>query len=379
MTFKTLSLYIAILTGLSFCTQPNSNNKMEEEKNGRIELLIGTYTGSGSEGIYRTFLDIASERLTEPELVVNAENPSYLAISKNRERVFSVNETTQGGVSAFRWNQERTQLELINQQPSQGDYPCYVALHPEENLFAAGNYMTGTVLAYPVNKKGELASDPVVRQHEGVGKDTTRQEGPHAHCTIFSNDGKWLYAVDLGIDQIIKYPVDGQSIGEGSTAFSCDPGDGPRHLIFHPTQSMAFLINELSSTVFSLSLDQSTGDFKSISKVSTLPPRFKEANSCADIQISNDGKYLYASNRGHNSIAVIAVSESGELSRITNESVHGDWPRNFTLSPDIDNQFLIVANQKSNNVVVFERDLETGLPSYTGNEIEISQPVCLKF
>ena len=238
--------------------------------------------------------------------------------------------------------------------------------------------MTGNVLAYPINKKGEV-TEPIVKQHVGAGPNEERQEGPHAHCTKFSKDGQWLYAVDLGIDKILKYPVEVTTIGDGSTAFQADPGDGPRHLIFHPTQKLAFLINELSSTVTSLKLDATTGDFVAISKVSTLPPHYDGENSCADIHVSNDGRFVYASNRGHNSIAVLAVNESGDLMRITNESVHGDWPRNFTLSPDIDNQFLIIANQKSNNIVVFERDLETGLPSYTGNEIQLSQPVCLKF
>ncbi len=378
MNLKNTSFVAALVATMLACSSPQKE-KSEMKENIGPEVLIGTYTGDGSQGIYRAYLDMKEEILTKPELVAQADNPSFLAISQNRQMVYAANEAGEGVVSAFRWNEARTALELTSRQPSQGAAPCHVSISPEGGLVSIANYVGGNVMSFSLAEEGKQLSTPVLRQHEGSGPNADRQEAPHAHCTIFSKDGKWLYAIDLGIDQIVKYPVGELSIGEGQTAFNTDPGDGPRHMVFHPSQDVAFLVNELSSTVFALSVNTETGDMTAISKLSTLPPRFKGHNQCADIQVSNDGRYVYASNRGHNSIAVFAVSESGELTFITTESVHGDWPRNFALSPDIDNQFLIVANQKSNNIVVFERDLETGLPSYTGNEIELSRPVCLMF
>ncbi len=355
-----------------------NREKQLQKGSTKLELLVGTYTGEGSDGIYLMEFDMESGTLGKKTLLVETINPSYFMISKDRSKVYAVNETKDGGVSSFRWNESHEKLILIDQQKSQGDYPCHTELNEDETLFTIANYGTGNVLAYQIDEAGSIAQNPIVKQHTGKGTIPGRQDGPHAHFTKFSKNGKYLYAIDLGIDQVIKYPVSGTEIGDGSTAFHLDPADGPRHLIFHPNKDLVFVVNEQSSSVTSAKVDPESGNFSKINKVSTLPDDFKEINSCADIHISNDGKYVYASNRGHNSIAIF-TNTLGQLSRKHIELVRGIWPRNFTLTPDSDNSYLLAANQKSDNITIFKRDVETGLLTFTENQIEISRPVCLKF
>lgn len=342
-----------------------------------LELLVGTYTGSGSEGIYRFSFSPLTGNLTKKQLVASASNPSYLTTSKDKRKIFAVSENNDGGVSSYKWNADRTQLEPINEQPSEGSAPCYIELSPKEHLLATANYVTGSIAVYTINREGVIQPSPAFRQHRGNGPVVPNQESPHAHCTKFSTDGRFLYAVDLGNDKVLVYPIVNGVVGEESTALAMDPGDGPRHLIFHPSKSIAFVINELSSSVVSASINSRTGTFNRISKVSTLPKDYKGENACADIHISGDGQFLYTSNRGHNSLAIFKVSDDGELEKIATEPVHGNWPRNFTLSPN--EQFILVANQKSNDISVFKRNPDSGLLMFTGKKTEIDQPVCLKF
>ncbi len=308
--------------------------------------------------------------------MVLTANPSYLTISKDNRFVYAVNEEETGGVSSFKWNKDSTHLELISQLPTQGIHPCYIDLNSTEDVLAVANYTSGNITSFGVNKKGEINTTPQVIQHAGKGPVVDRQEGPHAHCSIFRGDN-YLYVVDLGIDQIIAYPIKDGLLGEPHIAFDLNPGDGPRHLIFHPTKDYAFVINELSNTLVSMKVDHEKGTFEVITRESTLPDDFTEQSQCADIHLSADGKFLYASNRGHDSIAIFSVSEEGALQRIGTESTRGEWPRNFTLSPD--GNYLLVANQYTDNIVVFEVDKITGLLSYTGTEVEVFSPVCLKF
>ncbi|MCB0669736.1 MAG: lactonase family protein, partial [Saprospiraceae bacterium] len=203
------------------------------------------------------------------------------------------------------------------------------------------------------------------------------QKGPRAHCVKFDPNGKFLYTVDLGIDQIITYPVSASGVGEATSRFALDPGDGPRHFIFDPTRDLAYVVNELGSSVVSMRIDHNTGELTRIDKKGTLPEGFEGDNYCADIHISSDGKFLYASNRGHNSLAIFSVGDQGELEKIGVESVQGEWPRNFTLSPD--EKYVLVANQNTDNITVFNRNTETGALTFTGNQYQLSKPVALKF
>lgn len=382
---QSLSLYLlvclfagSLLVGCSANSEKSTEAEPEQVKPSKIELLVGTYTGKGSEGIYRYDFDPATGMLSEQTLVAKTVSPSYLTMSKDRQYVFAVNESEKGHVSSFKWNADRSELEAIGQQSSQGDYPCYVELNPAENLLAIGNYITGNTLVFPVDEAGAIGETPAVYQHKGSGPVSPNQGSAHAHCVKFDASGTFLYAVDLGADQLISYPIDSTNkVGPATTQFAADPGDGPRHLIFHPTQDLAFVVNELSSSVVSLRLDSENGTFTPLDRASTLPDDFTGKSYCADIHLSANGKFLYASNRGHNSIAIFTVSEAGGLNRIGVESIKGDWPRNFALSPD--NRYVLVANQKSDNITVFEVNPETGLLTFTGHEVSISQPVVMKF
>ncbi len=348
------------------------------DQNQVIELLVGTYTGEESEGIYLFDFDTATGEITNKRLVAETANPSYLTISKDRQLVCAVNEGQDGKVTSFKWNAERDRLALVSQQPSQGDYPCYVDLNGRESLLAIGNYLTGNFLIYNIDPSGVIQEGPTVRQHEGSGPFLPNQESAHAHCAIFDPNDQFLYAVDLGSDQIATYPIsNGDRVGELSSSLKFDLGDGPRHMIFHPIKNLAFAVNELSQSVVSLQIDHSTGRLEKVDKASTVPEGFEGKNFCADIHLSADSKFLYASNRGHNSIAIFSISETGELELIGTESVRGDWPRNFVLSPN--GKYLLVANQNSNNITVFAVNPETGLLSYTDQEIALSKPVVMKF
>lgn len=359
-------------------TIENSSKDMEITNEQLIPLLVGTYTGATSKGIYRFQFNSVTGELTNDELVAVTENPSYLSISGDGNTVFAVNETDSGSVSSFRWNENKTQLDLVDQQGSMGMHPCYVAINPKENLVAAANYSSGNIVLYKVNEQANFVSPPQFRQHKGSGPVKPNQDAPRAHFSIFSTHGDYLYVVDLGIDQVLMYPVnaDGE-LGDGVVALQLDKGDGPRHLVFHPKKDLVFVVNELSSTVLAAQIDQKTGLMKRVDKQSTLPADYTDKSFCADIHISKDGQFLYASNRGHNSIAIFKVLEGGHLKMQGTENVQGEWPRNFTLSPN--GKHLLVANQNSNNITVFDVDMETGLLHFTGQNVALERPVCLKF
>lgn len=375
------SFILVLLTTLS-CTSKLENTEPNKEETppqiASIELLVGTYTDQESKGIYLLDFDPATGSLSDTRLVVETTSPSFLAISKDRNHVYAVNETAPGNVSSFQWNEDRSSLSAVNQQPSQGDHPCFVEMNTAQNLLSVANYSSGTISVYPVDNAGMIGAATAIHQHTGSGPVKPNQNAAHAHCAKFDPNGKFLYAVDLGIDQLISYPIDEQGVvGKASSSLALDPGDGPRHMVFHPSLDMAFVVNELSGTVTSLSVNHESGQLEKIDTKSTLPADFEGNNACADIHISSNGKFLYASNRGHNSIAVFSVTEKGELELLTTESVQGDWPRNFTFSPD--EKFLLVANQHSSNITVFAVNTETGLLSFTGHELSVSHPVCLKF
>lgn len=348
------------------------------QKGKSYELLIGTYTGEGSNGIYKAVFSTESGRLSAPELLVESENPSFITYSADRSKVYAVNETQPGSVSVFSWNEYGTRLNEVQKLESAGDHPCFVEVNEEMNLLAVANYSSGTITAYGLDSEGKLDGAPQTSTHVGDGPFLPNQSSAHAHCSRFGPDGKYIYAADLGADKVFGYPVDSETgLGEQEVALELTPGDGPRHIAFHPERPQLFVINELSNTIVSAAIDSETGKLTAIDRKSTLPSLFEGKSYCADIHLSADGKFLYASNRGHNSIAVFSVSEEGMLTLLQTESVHGDWPRNFAISPD--GRFLLVANQRSDNITIFRINPDNGMVRYTGQELNMSHPVCLKF
>lgn len=341
-------------------------------------LILGVYNSDQSLGLYKASFNQETGAIGDKSLLAELKNPSFLDISHDGSRIYSVNELGEGGVSALKWNQDKSGLEIIDSYSSKGAHPCYVALNHKENLLATANYSSGNVLVYDIEKGGTLGDEPQVRTHKGSGPVKPNQESAHAHCSVFSADDRFLYVADLGIDEVAMYAVDANGrIGDKQVALSMDPGDGPRHLAFHPTKDYVFVVNELSGSVVSAHLDKSSGKFHRLDKKSTLPADFKEWNACADIHVSPDGRFLYASNRGHNSLAIFEIEENGSLTALGHQKVMGETPRNFNLSPN--GKFVLVGNQNSNTITIFSRDTKSGLLTYTGNSLALGKPVCIKF
>jgi 6-phosphogluconolactonase len=288
-----------------------------------------------------------------------------------------VNENNPGSISIFKWNTDKTKLITTHKLPSQGIHPCYISLNKTETLLTVANYSSGNIFVHSI-VDGVLNQQPQTRQHTGNSIVKPNQNTPHAHCSKFTKDGHFLYVSDLGIDKIVGYPVDKNNrLGKKFTGLKMDAGDGPRHFTYHPTKNIMYIVNEFSNSITVAKIDSNTGTLTKIDKQSTLPQNFLGNSFAADIHISKNGKFLYASNRGHNSIAIFSIAENGMIQCIRTKPVRGDWPRNFAITPD--ENYLFVANQKSDNITVFKIDKNTGLLTYTGTNFKISKPVCLSF
>jgi 6-phosphogluconolactonase len=352
---------------------------------GELTLYIGTYTSGRSEGIYAYRMDPATGALTRFNSFKSV-NPSFLAIDRSKRYLYAVNEVSEflgkasGGVSAFAIDGASGNLRLLNEQATQGADPCYLTIdHKKRNLLVA-NYTGGSVAVLPIRSDGTLARCTDLKQHEGSGV-KEQQKGPHAHCIILDRLERHALAADLGIDKVMIYRFD-QSTGKLTPArqpwTELQAGAGPRHLTFHPNRKYVYVINELASTLTALKYNEVNGTLSQIETVSTLPGDFSGTSYCADVHVSPSGKFLYGSNRGHDSIVVFEIDpRTGKLELIEHVSTGGKWPRNFTLDPA--GRFLLVANQRTDNVVTFSIDSHTGRLKATGHVEEIPSPVCLKF
>lgn len=345
-------------------------------------LLVGTYTSEESKGIYVYEFDAETGEATYVSKAVGVENPSYLAISPDENYVYAVNETggEEGGyVSSFSFDKQEGELTFLNKKSSKGDHPCYVSVDATGQAVFAGNYSGGSLSMLPIESDGALAEPETTIPHTGSSVNEARQENPHVHCTYVAPDNKRLFVADLGTDTVTGYAFDDGEVkldSKASSTFETTPGAGPRHLTFHLNGDFAYLINELNGTINAFTYEE--GRLNGIQEISTLPEDYEGAVSGADIHVSPDGKFLYASNREDlNNIVIYSIDqETGQLQKIGQSSSGGVHPRNFMIDPT--GRYLLVANRNSDNIVVFERNKETGLLSETGTELEISMPVCLK-
>ncbi len=376
--------FLALLVFIAFSCQPGTNknnqsNELEETvSTEKWRFLVGTYTDDPNEGIYAIDMDQKTGELTMNGLAVATINPAFITITKDDSYVFAVNKLDSGYITSFKWDENNVVLEAINSNDAYGSSPAHITLNHANDQLAISHYKSGNITALPFNQKGELQDMATVRQHQGQGAVAERQEKPHAHFAGYGKDDKHLFVCDLGIDQIMAYSIDSTGqLGEGYAAITMEPGDGPRHMTFHPTKNYAFLLNELSGTVVSMKYLIDEGKFEQIDKKSTLPDDFTAYNLSADIHTTRNGQFLYVSNRGHNSIAGFQVGNEGDLTFISHTHVEGDWPRNFAISPD--DRFLLVANRRTGNLTVFEIDPANGQLTYTGQSMEIPQPVSIAF
>jgi 6-phosphogluconolactonase len=343
-------------------------------------LLVGTYTKSTDEGINVYAFNTATGTLRFVSTTKNVENPSYLVIAPDHKHVYAVNENSEGGVSAFEWDTTTGTLTFLNRQSSGGAAPCYVTTDQDGKYVIAGNYSSGSLSVLPVRADGKVEAPVQTIEHTGAGPNKERQEKPHVHCVVFGPDHKSLYVSDLGIDQVVIYNYrqgDVLPLVPADTGFAAlPPGSGPRHITFHPNGKWAYLIHELDGKV--TAFNHVRGKLVPFQTISTLPPNFKGQISGADIHISPDGKFLYASNRDNlNNIVIYGIDrKSGKLLKKGEQPSGGKHPRNFVIDPE--GNFLLVANQNTDNIAVFKRNKTTGLLTPTGQEVKVPKPVCLK-
>ncbi|KAB7706179.1 beta-propeller fold lactonase family protein [Bacillus aerolatus] len=347
--------------------------------NNKFIGYVGTYTKGDSKGIYTFTLDTETAKITDVKAAATLDNPTYLTISQDNRYLYAVvKEGSKGGIAAYSINNQTGELEALNRQLLEGASPCHVSVNRENLTAVTANYHKGTIESYAVDQeKGTVSPVSSIMEHEGSGPNKERQEKPHAHYAGFSPDEKYVLAVDLGIDQLITYQVNKGILSEANRLFA-NPGSGPRHLVFHPNGKYAYVMTELSSEVISLIYNPEDGSFTELQYTPTIPADFSENNQGSAIHISSDGRFVYAANRGHDSIAVFSVNQdSGELTFVELTSTEGNWPRDFILDPT--GKFLVASNQESGNLVLFSRDESTGKLTLLQSDVSVPDPVCVKF
>lgn len=346
-------------------------------------LLTGTYDSPKSEGIY-VYKFNSSDGSSLAISHIKTLNPSFLAISPGEKFVYAVQETGNDGkggeVAAFSFNKQTGTLTFLNKQLSGGDNPCYIEIDKTGQWVFAGNYSSGSLSVFPIKTDGSLGEAVTTIQHEGSGNNSQRQQGAHVHGTVLSPDNRWLFVPDLGIDKVMIYSFDvvtGNLFSANPPYSASEPGSGPRHFTFHPNNKYAYLVEELSGTVVAFTYKK--GALKSIQRISTMPPGDSSFAGSADIHVSPDGKFLYASNRGNsNTIAIFYINKKkGTLTPAGHQSTLGKTPRNFNFDPS--GKFLLVGNQNNDEIVIFTRNIKTGLLTYSGKRISVGKPVCIKW
>ncbi len=344
--------------------------------------FVGTYTNdNASLGIYVHRYDAATGTLTFLANAPKVDSPSFLATARGGSLLYAVIENTDGEIASFKVDRSTGTCKLLGKQSTHGAHPCHLAVDPTEKWVIVANYSSGNVAVFPIEADGALGAATDVLQQKGTGPDTARQEGPHAHSVTFDPSGKWIVVGDLGADKCFVYTLDtarGKLIPARTPAITLKPGTGPRHFAFHPKGRFAYAIGELGNTVTAFSFDPKRGEFAEIQTIATVPDGWAGKSFCADIEVHPTGRFLYGSNRGHDSIAMFAIDErSGRLTSLGQEPVRGQWPRNFAISPD--GRHLLVGDQNTNGVVAFAIDPARGRLTATGKQWAIPAPVCILF
>jgi 6-phosphogluconolactonase len=356
---------------------------------GAYIAYIGTFTEKNSKGIYAFRFDAATGKLTPLGLAAETVSPSYLAIHPNHQFLYAVNEVADfggrqaGAVSAFSIDRETGKLTFLNQVSSRGPGPCHLSLDKTAKNLLVANYAGGSVAVFPLESDGHLREASAFIQHTGSSVNKERQEAPHAHCIFTSPDNRFALAADLGLDKVVVYRFDAAhgTLSPNNPAFGkTAPGAGPRHLAFHPNGKYVYVINEIQCTLSTFVYDAARGALRLKDTISTLAKGYNVTanDSTAEVEVHPPGKFVYGSNRGHDSIAVFAVDpEEGTVSQVEIVSTMGKTPRGFGIDPT--GSFLIAANQNSDSLVVFRINQETGRLTPTGQKLEAFTPVSVEF
>lgn len=372
---KTITVLFIVLGFFSATMAQTSRNK-------NFNLLVGTYTNeSKTNGIHVYGFNAETGDYEEKSKTLNIRNPSFLVVSKDKKNVYAVSEGGQGkGISAFSFDNASGKLTFLNSTSAGGNGPCYINVDDKKQVVFTGNYGGGSLSATRVNSDGSLSENIQVIQHEGGSVNKNRQDKPHVHAVVLSPDNRFLLVPDLGTDKVNAYrvePDNSNPLTPASPAFtSVSPGGGPRHLTFHPNGKHAYLILEMEGAI--AAFDYKDGRLQQKQTITMLAPEFKGRVGAADIHVSPDGKFLYGSNRGEaNEIVIYAIDKNGKLTYAGRQSTLIKTPRNFAIDPT--GNFVLVANQDGNDIVIFKRNKNTGLLTDSGKRIQVDKPVCLKF
>jgi 6-phosphogluconolactonase len=368
-----MTLAAALLTG----------QELTADDGGMMRVYYGTKNQSGSQGIYTGRIDLKTGTLSEPELAAEAENPGFLAISHSERFLYAVASGKSGQrIVAYSINHDSGRLTELNSQDAGGANPCHVSIGPDDRYVVYACYTGGSCGMMPLASDGTLKPRSSFFQHTGgSGVNPQRQEGPHPHSAMTAPNGKLVMVPDLGQDKVRLYRVgtDGESMTPNDPAHATmPPGGGPRHVTFHPSGRWMYSNNEMTSAVTVLELDQSTGVTQAKQTISTLPDGFAGDNSTAEVLVHPSGRFLYCSNRGHDSIASFTIDQTnGKLTATGHTSSGGNTPRNFGITPD--GQYIVAANQRSDDVAVLKVDQETGKLTPTGSSIKVPHCICVRF
>lgn len=348
-----------------------------------VTVYVGTYTDGTSRGIYRLTFDPATGTMTEPVLAVETKNPSFLALHPSGRFLYAVGEVGSfqgartGVVSAFAIDAKTGDLTLLNEQASEGGGPCHLVVDGSGRNVLVANYGGGTVAVLPIEADGRLKPASSVRVHQGSGPNAGRQEKPHAHGIYLDAAERFALSPDLGADRIFVYRFDAAKGSlEPHGAGTPEPGSGPRHAAFHPSGKYLYAINELLSTVTAFAYDAEKGALAPLQTVTTLPAGFSGTSWTAEVEVSRDGRFVYGSNRGDDSLAVFRVDPAtGRLTAAGHAPVGGKYPRHFTIDPT--GRFVLAAHQNSGTISVLRIDPGTGMPALTGATVKVDKPVCV--
>ncbi len=362
-----------------------SSNSIAQKNSSKEIMYAGTSSTRESKGIYVMEFDRSKGKLTPLQTVTEGKSPNFLAFHPNGKFLYAAysegtleNNVHKGSVVSFKINPATGFLTKLNELSSEGQGPAHISVDPQGRFAYVSNYGAGNLAVYSLNKDGSFGNVADVKQFEGSSVHPSRQKASHVHSIIPSPDGNFIYVSDLGTDKIMIYKVEksGKLFPAAMPYASSTPGAGPRHFTFHPGGNLAFSVEELSSTVAAFRVNKKTGALTPVDRINMLPENFTEPNTAADIHVSPDGKFLYASNRGHQSIAIYSIdSGTGKLKFVGHENTLGDHPRNFLIDPK--DEFVFVANMNTDNIVLFRRDKESGKLNPTGEQTIIPAVMCV--
>jgi 6-phosphogluconolactonase len=386
LTRRLFAVLLLCSAPLLLVSRAQSPGKLDAK--GQYIAYVGTYTAkTNSKGIYAFRFDAEKGQLKSIGVAAESADPSFLAVHPNGKFLYAVNEIgnfnggTGGAVSAFSIDAKTGALKFLNQVPTRGAGPCHLSLDKNGAFVLVANYDGGSIASFPVHDDGTLGTAAGFVQHSGSGPNKERQEGPHAHWIGTSPDDRFALAVDLGLDQVIVYGFDstkGIFTPMLSGFAKVKPGAGPRHLAFHPNGRFAYVLSEMDSSVTVFSYQEKTAALKSLQTISALPKDYSGRKEAAEIAVHPSGKFLYTSNRGHDSIAIFEINPAkGTLTSLGQVLTGGKTPRHFAIDPT--GAYLLAENQESNNIVVFKIDAATGSLTPTGQTIDVPSPVCITF